>query len=248
MPLAKNANASDDVERLAAALELDIIFGRLKPRERLVEDDLMSRFGTKRHVVRSALQHLEKLGIVVRLKNRGAMVRDFEPAEVEQLYDLRATLQQRAAEILPLPASHDLIGSLEDLHRRHSAAVEAGDVPTAFELNNAFHETLFNACGNRYLAEAIHHYAWLAHAIRSYRMANPALLEQARLEHGEMIEAIRRCDRASLVRLCVEHINPSKEAYLLSLGFQPGSRVSQLGASAFRDMGSSAAAQRFPPG
>ena len=31
-----------------------------------------------------------------------------------------------------------------------------------------------------------------------------------------MIEALRRGDRATLVRLCVEHINPSKEAYLRS--------------------------------
>jgi len=215
---AKNPNASEEVERVAEALELDIIFGRLKPRQRLVEDDLMAQFDTKRHVVRSALQELEKLGIVVRLKNRGAMVRDFEPVEVEHLYDLRATLQQRAAEILPLPAPAELVAALERLHARHSAAVERGDVRSAFEANNAFHDALFDACGNSYLADAIRHYAWLAHAIRSYRMAYPELLEQARREHGEMIDAIRRCDRTSLVRLCVEHINPSKDAYLQSQG------------------------------
>lgn len=218
---AKNPNASEEADRLAGVLELDIIFGRLKPRERLVEDELMSRFGTKRHVVRSALLNLEKLGIVVRHKNRGAAVRDFEPGEVEQLYDLRATLQQRAAEILPLPAPPELLDSLEKLHRRHSAAVRAGDVRSAFEVNNTFHDTLFKACGNTYLAEAVSHYAWLAHAIRSYRMADPELLEQARREHGDMIEAIRRCDRAQLVKLCVEHINPSKNSYLLSQE-QPG--------------------------
>ena len=35
-----------------SALEFDILFGRLKPRERLIEDVLMQRFGAKRHAVR----------------------------------------------------------------------------------------------------------------------------------------------------------------------------------------------------
>lgn len=156
------------------------------------------------------------LGIVVRLKNRGASVRDFAPREVEELYDVRATLQKRAAEIMPLPAPADLVRSLEALHARHSRAIERGDLPAVFEANNAFHDTLFFACGSRYLAEAIAHYAWLSHPIRSYRMADPDLLDQARREHGQMIEALRQGDRSALIELCVLHINPSKDAYLRS--------------------------------
>jgi DNA-binding GntR family transcriptional regulator len=219
--LIRNSRASDEVDRIAGLIELDIVFGRLKPRERLVEDDLIARFETKRHVVRSALQELERLGILVRHKNRGASVRDFPPREVEELYDVRATLQRRAAEIIPLPAPRELTDALEALHLKHCRAVAAGDLRRVFELNNSFHDTLFSACGNRHLAEAIGHYAWLAHAIRSYRMGDPQLLEQARHEHGQMIEALRQGDRAALVRLCVEHINPSKEVYLGSCDIPP---------------------------
>jgi len=58
-------------------LEEDIIFGRLAPRERLVEDQLMQRFGAKRHVVRQAIAGLERMQIVSRELNKGARVRDF---------------------------------------------------------------------------------------------------------------------------------------------------------------------------
>lgn len=230
MNLIRNSRASDEVGRIAGLIELDIVFGRLKPRERLVEDDLIGRFQTKRHVVRSALQELERLGILVRHKNRGASVRDFPPREVEELYDVRATLQRRAAEILPLPAPRDLVEALEDLHVRHCRAVTDGDLRRVFELNNTFHDTLFSACGNRHLAEAIGHYAWLSHAIRSYRMGDPQLLEQARREHGQMVEALRQGDRATLVRLCVEHINPSKEIYLKSCENPPEDGTQALAA------------------
>ena len=58
--------AKSERERFAAALEEDedIVFGRLKPRERLVEQDIMDRLQTRRHVVRTALEIPENKGFV----------------------------------------------------------------------------------------------------------------------------------------------------------------------------------------
>lgn len=201
-------------EDVVRTLEEDIIFGRLRPRERLVEETLMERMGTKRHVVRQALMELERLGIVVRERNKGSAVRDFAPQEVEAIYEMRALLQRHAAERIPLPADPELVALLRSIHGRHARAVDAGDLRAVYRLNNQFHDTLFGACGNRYLVETISDYAWLAHAIRSYRIADPRLLAQARDEHARMIDALERGDRATLVRLSVEHIEPSKRAYL----------------------------------
>ena len=58
-------------------LELDIVLGRMRPRERLVEDELMTRFNAKRHVVRQALSALEQIGLVERKQNKGAKVKDY---------------------------------------------------------------------------------------------------------------------------------------------------------------------------
>lgn len=206
--------ATSAVEMVIRHLEEDIIFGRLKPRERLVEDVLMERLSVKRHVVRAALAELERLGIVVRERHKGSAVKDFEPAEVEALFEMRALLHRLAAEMIPLPAPPDLIDRLTRIHEEHSRAVEGGDLRAVYRLNNQLHDTLFEACGNPYLVRAISDHAWLAHAIRSYRIGDPDLLRQAREEHGLMIDALARGDRAALIRLCVDHINPSKEAYL----------------------------------
>src|SRR5579862_1938340 len=66
---------------VVSKLEEDVILGRLHPRERLVEDDLMARFGAKRHVVRQALVALERTGVVERIPNRGARVRAYRSEE-----------------------------------------------------------------------------------------------------------------------------------------------------------------------
>jgi len=195
-------------------LEEDIIFGRLAPRERLVEDHLMQRFGAKRHVVRQAIAGLERMQIVSREPNKGARVRDFTLRDLNEIFEMRALLQRYAAERIPLPAPAALVAELDGLHREHLAAMQAGNLRAVHRLNNTFHDTLFAACGNRHLVDAIAHYAWLAHAIRSYRIANPVLLRQAAVEHGEMIDALASGDRERLVTLCVDHINPSRDAYL----------------------------------
>ena len=203
--------AAEDVTR---SLEFDILFGVLRPRERLVEDALIRRFGTKRHVVRQALAELERMGIVVRVPNRGAMVRDFTAQEVEEIAEIRETLQRRAAERMTLPAAPALIATLEAAQQRHDRAVASRDPRAIDEANEAFHDAFFEACGNRHLSEAVARYAYLSRAMRLYPMVDPPLLETLRGEHWAMIEALRSGDREALTALVVDHIQHSKKIYL----------------------------------
>jgi DNA-binding GntR family transcriptional regulator len=195
-------------------LEFDILFGRLKPRERLVEDGLMARFGTKRHVIRRALDELEHMGVIVRAPNRGAAVRDFSAQDVEDIYELRELLQHRAAERIPLPGDAALVHALTEIQCRHDAAVTAGDLRTVDQVNDLFHRVFFDACGNRQLADAIAHYSHLSRAMRVYPIADPITLIKLRDDHWSIIRAIEAGDRVTLLDLVRGHIQPSKAAYL----------------------------------
>jgi DNA-binding GntR family transcriptional regulator len=201
-------------QEVIRALEFDILFGRLKPRERLVEDVLMARFGAKRHIVRRSLDELERMGIVVRMPNRGAAVRDFTAQEVEEVYELRELLQRQAVERMPLPVSQDHIAALREIQERHDTAVRAADLRTVDQVNDAFHRQFFAACGNSHLADAIAHYAHLTRAMRVYPMLDPDMLAKLRDEHWAMIHALEREDREALKLLVVQHLQPSKAAYL----------------------------------
>lgn len=207
-------DAEGTVGEVVRALEFDILFGRLKPRERLVEDHLMARFKAKRHAVRRALDELERMGVVVRAPNRGAAVRDFTAQEVEEIYELRELLQRQAAQRIPLPGDGALVAGLSEIQRRHDAAVAANDLRLVDQVNDAFHKLFFSACGNRHLAEAIAHYYQLTRAMRVYPIADPASLAKLRDEHWAMIRALEAGEREALTRLVVQHLQPSKAAYL----------------------------------
>lgn len=196
------------------ALETDIVFGRLHPRERLIEDELMGRFGVKRHVIRQALVDLERMGLVRRARNRGAAVADFTPGEVEQIYGVRRLLETAAARQIPLPLDRTLVSSLQAIQRRHDHAVKAGDALAAFRANNEFHRLLFSGCGNSYLSEAIAYFAQKTHVIRSFSIARPEYMREARDQHWAMIGALKAGNREQLVKLCANHLDISKVPYI----------------------------------
>jgi DNA-binding GntR family transcriptional regulator len=201
---------------ISASLEEEIVLGRRHPRERLVEQDLCDRFNTHRGGVRLALFELEKKGLIDRIPNRGAMVRDLNPREVTEIYAVREELEVMAVRILPLPAAAADIAKLEELNRMHSAAVDSGDLATVFHSNLHFHRTLFGLCGNMCLIEMIEHCAQKVYGIRSYANAFPQTLDRARRDHEAMIAALRASARADLIDLTRRHLKPSPEAYIVA--------------------------------
>ncbi len=69
-----------------------IVSGRIRPGERLVEQDLARELGLSRGPVRDALRQLGREGLVVMRPNRGAVVRTVDAEDVIEVYALRASL------------------------------------------------------------------------------------------------------------------------------------------------------------
>lgn len=211
---AKKQRPNPTLDELVQDLELDLVLGRMRPRERLVEDELMARFGAKRHTVRSALSELEQRGLIERPQNRGARVRDYSTEEVVALYEFRDDLHQLAISRIQLPMSGETLSELTRIAQDHEAAAEQGDLVQVIALNNRFHDILFGQCDNAFLTETIKRMDAASNAIRSYRIGDPKLLQMAIEEHKQIIEAARTGNRDDLARLCRQHILPSRDMYL----------------------------------
>jgi DNA-binding GntR family transcriptional regulator len=199
---------------IATRLEEDIVLGRRHPRERLIEQDLCEQFNTHRADVRLALFELEKKGIIRRIPNRGAIVRDLSPKEVTDIYAVREELEVMAVRVLPFPVAPGDIDRLDEIQREHGAAVDRGDLLTVFYSNLHFHRTLYSLCGNASLSETIELLAQKVYGIRSYANAFPDSLDRARRDHVDMVVALRTANREELIALTRRHLMPSPEAYI----------------------------------
>lgn len=200
-----------DATAIARQLEEDIVLGRIHPRERLPEDALMQRFGTKRHVIRRALQELAMTGVLEHVPNKGAQVRAFTEAQVRDLYELRELLETSAASLIPLPLTAADLTRLRAAQAAHDAAQDPAAI---FRANLAFHRTLFALCPNAFLVEALEAASARAHGIRFAALRDPAAVRAAREQHHAMIAAAEHGHRDDLVQLCREHLPASRAAYL----------------------------------
>jgi DNA-binding GntR family transcriptional regulator len=214
LPPKRRARQPAIADVIATRLEEDIVLGRRHPRERLIEQDLCAQFNTHRADVRLAFFELEKKGIIQRIPNRGAIVRDLTPNEVTEIYAVREELEVMAVRILPFPVARSNIDKLDDIQRKHSAAIDSGDLLTVFYSNLYFHRTLFELCGNTCLIETIELLAQKVYGIRSYANAFPDALDRARRDHVDMVAALRSSNRDALIALTRRHLEPSPAAYI----------------------------------
>ncbi len=204
-------------ERIARALEQDIACGRLRPGQKLREEELSGRFTASRHHIREALTRLQRAGVVVRERNRGASVRSFTARDLTEIYEIREILQRHAAFRIVLPAPAEAIAALETIHATYEAAVRANDIQAIHRANDRFHIALFRLCGNEQLANLIGYFMDLTYVIRADSFADPKYLEMSRQHHLLMIRLLGGRDPWALAQLCVEHIQPSKDRYLRAL-------------------------------
>lgn len=205
-----NRDISDAIQRL----EEEIVLGRLHPRERLTEDDLIRRFSLNRYAVRQVLAELANRGLLTRRRNVGSEVRSFTRKEVVELYEIRILLEGEAARRLPCPMPEEPLQVLRKIQRQHDVAVRDNDLRSVFRSNQKFHQALFSLCENSTLQEAIQEYARRTHPIRFGSLVHPRYRERSRGEHWAMLEALAEGRRDDLVRLCIDHLIPSRDAYL----------------------------------
>ena len=202
------------VSGVIAALETDIIHGKILPRMRLIEDHLMEDYEAKRHVVRSALIELQRLGVVVKPPHRGAEIRRFDPDSLAALYRMREVLHHAAVAMIVFPIDPRRIAVLRQACALHADATDAGDPIAIHRTNMRFHRLFYGLCDNPYLAESIRLHDWLSFPARAYGIASADAQRQARAEHAAMTEAAAAGNRALLADLCVRHMQNARDLYV----------------------------------
>src|ERR1700689_2400328 len=80
-------------KRVEAHLRKAIHAGKLRPRQRIIEEDLAQELEVSRGPVREALLRLERDGLVVTTSRRGTFIRDISMAEIGVIFRMRAKLE-----------------------------------------------------------------------------------------------------------------------------------------------------------
>jgi phosphonate utilization transcriptional regulator len=129
-------------------LERMIVNGDLAAGEKLVEGSLAERLGVSRGPVREAFRGLLEAGLVRFEKNRGVYVRQVSVEEAEEIYEVRAALDELAGRRLAQMGSADAVRQLRAVVESMEKAAARGNVDAYATANLAFHDRLIALAGN----------------------------------------------------------------------------------------------------
>jgi hypothetical protein len=99
---------------------------------------LIDRLRTKRHLVGQALMELDRIGLIERVPNRGAMVRSYTAEAVEQLYELRERLESEAPQRIELPWDAEALAEIKAIQADHDSAVDRVGLSAIFPSQSSF--------------------------------------------------------------------------------------------------------------
>jgi DNA-binding GntR family transcriptional regulator len=180
-----------------------IVSGRWQPGERIVERRIAVELRVSQTPVREALRELEGLRLIESAPNKGVRVRELSAVDLEEIYPVRAGLEQIAAE-LAAPALGKDVSVLEPHVTALYEADRAGDGEAQVRHTVAFHRELVRASGNSVLLhtwESLGIEVWTALSIRWLGTVQQSYAE----EHQAVVDAFRRGDPdiSGLVKLHV---------------------------------------------
>jgi DNA-binding GntR family transcriptional regulator len=220
------------VERVAGAIQAQVLSGAVPVGTRLRQEALAAKFGVSRTPVREALRQLQATGLVELLPNRGAIVRGPSAREIREAYEVRAELEALAAELAAERISdHELqrLREAQELFRKSVTTLIARRAPRPapwkeasvwVQANDLFHQAILDAAGNGRLDNMIAdlHRSFPRNLTWAPLSESSRLLEENVEQHQGILEAIERRDPKEARRRMVEHVRSAGE--LVSLHFE----------------------------
>ncbi len=97
---ARSEVRSVTADRVLEKLRIDIVTRKISQDDKIIENDIAQQFGATRGSVRSALQALEREGLIRILPNGRKEVIGFTQKHAQDMYDLRWMIENRAVEII----------------------------------------------------------------------------------------------------------------------------------------------------
>jgi DNA-binding GntR family transcriptional regulator len=155
--------------------------------------------------VREALKLLAHENLVVITRRHGLYVADVNLPDLEQLSEMRLTLEGLSARLAAQRATEDDLVVLEAL-RLEQANTQGEDNLRLFDIDHKFHQAIAQAAGNKYLADSLEGLFGLSQRLWYLALPRLGFLPSAVEKHLELVEAIKSRDGNRAEAIMREHV------------------------------------------
>jgi DNA-binding GntR family transcriptional regulator len=194
------------VQRVRERLEDDIIEGRLAPGAQLHVDDIAAQCQVSRTPVREALQQLASSGLVKVQPKRGTYVAALSVSHLIEMFEVMAELEACCAQLAARRADAGTRQALSEAVAQCERQAQAGEPNAYYDANEVFHQLIYHASGNGYLAQQT---VALRNRLKPYRRLQLQVRDrmgQSVAEHRALLDAIQSGDAKAASNAARDHV------------------------------------------
>lgn len=204
------------------ALRGEILTGRLKPGERLLEIALSKRMGVSRTPVREAIHKLEQEGLVVISPRRGARVTSINEKALRDVLEVRLAVETLAVRLACDRIDENQKRKLLECVEAVENGVLAADTGIITDMDVEFHNTIVEAAHNERLTGIVSNLQEQMYRYRFEYIKDPSSYSDISREHRIMYEAIVSNDKDKAVESIEGHIHSQERAIIKRIRQEAG--------------------------
>jgi len=194
----------------------EIVTGRFKAGQKLVERELCEMLNISRAPLREAIRKLEAEKLIVNTPHRGPTVRIIGMAEAKEIYALRGLLESHAAHEFARLATDQEIEELQIAAKALRQGGESNSREQVIASKARFYEILLGGAGNSLVREILGGLLTQVNLLRSMSLMHPNRLHKSLDEIDELVACIAKRDAAGAHFTAKNHILNAESA---ALGF-----------------------------
>lgn len=192
--------------RVFQKLREDILSGKYKDHEELKEVAIGEELGVSRTPVREAFRQLELEGLIQIVPNRGAYVTGITAKDVKDIYMIRSLLEGLCAKLATEKISKEQLEEMEENIYLADFHAAKGHLDQMAELDNRFHDILYEACDSKMLEHTLKDYHQYVLRVRQKTLATNTRGRASNDEHRQIMEAIKAKDAEQAQQLANKHM------------------------------------------
>jgi DNA-binding GntR family transcriptional regulator len=207
-------------EAVYQQLKTAILTGVFRPGQTLRQEDVARQLGVSRGPLREALPKLEAEGMIIATPHRGCTVVSLAPAEIMEIFELRAMLEASLAKAAARKKEPDAVRRLREIAstmRSLEVSTIEADQKRWFDLNYELHEILLAVAGRRHHLRVLQIVRALAEPYIRMEIGLAGSFVEAQEEHEGLIDAFAAGDCETLEKLTREHVQRTAQRIIEAL-------------------------------
>lgn len=189
-----------------------ILTGELKPGERLMEIHLADKLGVSRTPIREAIRKLELEGLVTMIPRRGAEVAQITNKSLQDVLEVRRSLDALCAELACERISESELAQLEVACKEFEEATYTKDTRAIAAADVALHDIIIKATCNNRLVQLVNNLAEQMYRYRFEYIKDFSMHGRLVMEHQQIFEAIRSKNKETAAAAAITHIDNQMES------------------------------------